>query len=89
LPNGTKVHAFGVAALCWVIYKTRNKACFDGKYIKCLLRLFFYACALYAIPGRSLLRGDAGAGLYLGELQVIEGVRIMMQTATAGVPIPS
>ncbi|RCV36900.1 hypothetical protein SETIT_8G018600v2 [Setaria italica] len=28
LPGGEGVYAFGLAAICWAIWKARNKACF-------------------------------------------------------------
>lgn len=33
LPSGKQFHAIGIAALCWAIWKTRNRACFEGKCI--------------------------------------------------------
>lgn len=34
LPSGKKFHTFGIAAICWAIWKSRNRACFEKKYIQ-------------------------------------------------------
>jgi hypothetical protein len=34
LPGGEVVHMFGLAAICWSIWKARNMACFEKKLIK-------------------------------------------------------
>jgi hypothetical protein len=31
LSFGKKYHVWGVAAICWAIWKSRNKACFEEK----------------------------------------------------------
>jgi hypothetical protein len=31
LPSGEKFHMFGVSAICWAIWKCRNKVCFEKK----------------------------------------------------------
>lgn len=31
IPHGKKFHVVGIAAVCWAIWKMRNKICFDGK----------------------------------------------------------
>jgi hypothetical protein len=36
---------FGIAAVCWAIWKTRNKACFENKMIKHPAEVLCYACA--------------------------------------------
>ena len=46
LPYGKKYHPCGVAAICWAIWKNRNKAWFEGKLIKNPLEIFCHACAL-------------------------------------------
>jgi hypothetical protein len=33
LPVGFNLHIVGIAAFCWAIWKTRNKACFENKLI--------------------------------------------------------
>jgi hypothetical protein len=34
LPLGKKFHVWGVSAVCWAIWKARNRACFDGNPIE-------------------------------------------------------
>jgi hypothetical protein len=47
LHNGKKFHSVGIAAICWAIWKTRNKVCFEGKMINDpILYYARYACAL-------------------------------------------
>ena len=38
------VQITGVAAICWAIWKLRNRACFEGKLIKSPIELISYAC---------------------------------------------
>jgi hypothetical protein len=44
LPGRTNLHVICVAALCWVIWKTWNKACFDGKTLSNPVELICYTC---------------------------------------------
>lgn len=39
LPQGRKCPVWGVAAICWAIWKARNKACFDKKLINSKLQI--------------------------------------------------
>ena len=59
LPNGASVHMLGFAAICWAIWKSRNRACFDNKIIRNPAEIVIHACALMAF----------WAGLYTPELQ--------------------
>jgi hypothetical protein len=34
IPNGKQFFAVGIAAVCWAIWKMRNKICFEGKKCK-------------------------------------------------------
>jgi hypothetical protein len=36
---------FGLAACCWVIWKARNRACFEKKCIKSHIDIIFSACS--------------------------------------------
>ena len=45
LPVGTNVHILGIAVFCWGVWKTRNRACFEKKYISSPLELICYMCA--------------------------------------------
>ena len=46
LPFGKQFHTVGIAAVCWAIWKTRNKACFNGKILRNPASIICYACAL-------------------------------------------
>ena len=59
LPNGASVHMLGFAAICWAIWKSRNRACFDNKILRNPAEIVIHACALMAF----------WAGLYTPELQ--------------------
>jgi hypothetical protein len=46
LPLGKISFFWGIAAICWVIWKSRNKVCFENKQIKNPLEIICYSCAL-------------------------------------------
>jgi hypothetical protein len=46
LPHGRKLHVWGVVAVCWAIWKSRNRACFDKKLIKNPIEIICHAGAL-------------------------------------------
>jgi hypothetical protein len=72
LPGGQKVYMLGLAAVCWTIWKTRNRACFKKKNIKNLGEILYYTCALMRYQ----------AGLYLEETQkmINSVVELVMKT---------
>jgi len=41
-----EVHVWGVAAICWAMWKARNKSCFDKKLIKKPVEIVCHAGAL-------------------------------------------
>jgi hypothetical protein len=45
-PGSTLEHTFGLAAVCWAIWKARNRACFEKKYVKHPAEIIIHACAL-------------------------------------------
>jgi hypothetical protein len=73
LSGGEKFHMFGLLAICWAIWKSRNKACFEKKIIKnpCEILLSAYANMRY------------WTGLYPEEAQemIKDSVEVMMKTA--------
>jgi hypothetical protein len=44
-PCGSNIHIVGVAALCWAIWKTRNKVCFEGKFPSSPVAVICHTCA--------------------------------------------
>ena len=46
LHHGRKCHLWGISAICWSIWKARNRACFDRKIIRNLIEKFYQATAL-------------------------------------------
>jgi len=73
LPNGKKIHTFGIAAICWAIWKSPNKACFEGKCIQDPTSIVCYACMLMGY----------WAGLYMGvdKEELVEGINTMLKIA--------
>jgi hypothetical protein len=45
LPGGDRVYMVGPAAVCWTIWKGRNKTCFEKKQIKNPGEFLFVSCA--------------------------------------------
>jgi len=72
-PFGKKYHPWGVAVVCWAIWKCRNKACFEGKLINNPLEIICHANALMIY----------WAGLYaeMDREQLIEGANLMLKVA--------
>jgi hypothetical protein len=72
LPGGENFFIFGLAAVCWAIWKVRNQTCFEKKTIKNASEVFYSVCLFLRY----------WAGLHSGDAQqVIQvGVEIMMQT---------
>jgi hypothetical protein len=69
LPGGKFVHAFGLAVVCWAIWKTRNSICFDKKVLKILYTtcaFMRYWASLYPEPTQKVIE---------------EGMELMLQTA--------
>ena len=93
LPEGKGVHICGCVAVCWAIWKCRNKACFDKKTIKNPLEIIIHVCSFLTY----------WAGLYNSETQgkILEGVQALLvcasrlmtshpsTTTTARLPPPS
>ena len=73
LPLAKKYHTLGIAAVCWVIWKTRNKICFEGKTIHDPASIVCYACVLMSY----------WAGLYPDvDKEALEaGINTMLQIA--------
>jgi len=74
LPAGKQFHAIGIAAICWAIWKTRNKACFEGKLLNDPVSIICYACALMGYWAGLFAESDKEA--------LIAGVTTMLEIAT-------
>jgi hypothetical protein len=63
----------GLSAICWAIWKAKNKVCFEKKVLKNPLEIIISACALMCY----------WAGLYSESPQkmIKDGVNLMMKTA--------
>jgi len=74
LPAGGKFHLWGISALCWAIWKARNRACFERKFIKNPIEILCHAGALM----------QYWAGLYteVERKMLINGVNTMLKVAT-------
>lgn len=73
LPNCKYMHTFGLAAICWAIWKAWNKACFDKKLIKHPAEIICHACAFMNF-WRGLHKVDLQA-------QIAEGLKILLSSA--------
>lgn len=73
LPGGRHVYTLGLAALCWDIWKARNKACFEHKLIKHPAEIVCHACSLMFF----------WAGLYKADVQeqIADGVKLLLSMA--------
>ena len=45
LPGGSSTYMLCLAAICWAIWKRRNKACFDNKHLKHPAEIIIHACS--------------------------------------------
>jgi len=45
LPQGSQMHAVGLSAVCWAIWRVRNTVCFDKKRIKTPTEIIFMMCS--------------------------------------------
>lgn len=73
LPLGKKFHVCGAAAICWAIWKARNKVCFDKIMIKNPLDIVYHACAL--------IKYWAGLFVEADKEQLEEGVNAILEIA--------
>lgn len=71
--NGRKFHTWGISALCWAIWKARNRACFDNILIKNPIEIICHAAALIWF----------WTGLYeeVDKTMLINGVNTMLRVA--------
>jgi len=45
LPQGSQMHAVGLSAVCWAIWRIRNTICFDNKRIKSPIEIVCMMCS--------------------------------------------
>ena len=74
LPHGKKFHLWCVSAICWAIWKARNKACFEGKIIKSPTEIVCHASAL--------MRFWTGLFPEMDRDMLIDGANTMLKVAT-------
>jgi hypothetical protein len=72
-PFGKKFHPWGIAAICWAIWKRRNKVVFEGKLLQNPLEIICHACALMVY----------WSGLFaeMDREQPVEGANTMLKVA--------
>jgi hypothetical protein len=73
LLGGEHVYMLGVAAICWAIWKARNKTCFEKKHIKNPIEIIYSACSFM----------HYWTGLYQEDTQqaISEGIELMLRAA--------
>jgi hypothetical protein len=54
LPGGDHVYMFGLATICWAIWKARNRLCFEKKTVKDPTDIIFFCLCVNALLGRSI-----------------------------------
>ena len=74
LPRRTNLHVVLVAALCWALWKLRNRACFDLKLIKNPVEIICYAC--------SFLKYWAGLQLGADKDDILAGANKLQSVAS-------
>lgn len=65
LPVGRNIQVVGLAAICWAIWKLRNKACFQNKLIRCPAEIICYACVFLKFWA-GLLKEEAQGMMIIG-----------------------
>jgi hypothetical protein len=45
LPQGSVMHAVGLAAMCWAIWRSRNAVCFENKRVKSPTEIVCMMCS--------------------------------------------
>jgi hypothetical protein len=68
------VYVLGLAAICWAIWKARNRTCFEKKPIKSPLDVLYSGCVFL----------QYWAGLYSEKMKpmIMAGVETLISTAT-------
>jgi hypothetical protein len=75
LLGGEAVYMFSLDAICWTIWKARNRACFEKKFIKNPNEVIFSACLFMHF----------WAGLFKGDMKekVKAGAEVLMNVAVS------
>jgi hypothetical protein len=72
-PYGKKFHPLRVAAICWALWKCRNKVVFENKVVKSPLEIICHACVFMV--------DWSGLFAELDKDQLIEGANTMLRVA--------
>jgi hypothetical protein len=90
LPGGNKMYMLGLAAVCWAIWKARNRTCFDKKHIKSPLDIIIPACVfmrywtrLYSDESKMTI--EAGVDILMKTVVNLLGAKAKMKK---GEPLP-
>jgi len=73
LPYSQQMHAVGLAAICWALWRSRNAACFEKKHIKSPTEIVCMICS-FLTYWAGLLKEDMQA-------QVIQGAAVVKSAA--------
>lgn len=69
----SNIQIVGLAAICWAIWKLKNRACFEHRLIRSPAELICYACAFLKYWAGLQAEGDRE--------MLIEGARMLQQEA--------
>ena len=73
LPFGEKIHAIGIAAICWAIWKTRNSVCFEGKVVTSPITTIYQAGLFFDGDKDELVAGANTMSKLVGETMTKKG----------------
>jgi hypothetical protein len=73
VPFWKEISSLGVAAICWAIWKRRNKVVFEGKLLQNPLEIICHACALMVYWSGLFAEMDRD--------QPVEGANTMLRVA--------
>ena len=74
IPESSKFHMWGISAICWAIWKARNRVCFDRKLIKNPIEIICHAGAL--------MRFWIGLYAQVDRMMHVNGVNTMLKVAS-------
>ncbi|KAF7016307.1 hypothetical protein CFC21_029951 [Triticum aestivum] len=82
LPDGEKFYTFGLAALCWAMWNSRNRATFEFKKLRSPFDVIYSACG-YITYWAGLMMGEEREAMERGAKMLRINALNMMRICTA------